>query len=110
MVEIHVRKDSQDRLSSFLATGHAGWDEDGKDVVCAAIATILQSAWRGLTDVAGIDVQGSREKGRLALVWPEGARDDAAARAIVATAALSIERIAQQYPENVRVIYKRDDG
>jgi hypothetical protein len=110
LVEIRIGRDSRDRLSSFFASGHAGWDDDGKDVVCAAIATILQSAWLGLTDIAGIDVRGSREKGRLALGWPESARDDTAARAIVATAALSVERIAAQYPENVRVIYARDDG
>lgn len=46
----------------------------------------------------------------MELAWPERARDDAAAQAIVATAALSVERIATQYPAHVRVIHERDDG
>jgi len=109
-VEVVVRRDSRNRLSSFFASGHAGWDDLDKDVVCAAVATILQSAWLGLEEVARVDVQGSKISGRLDLCWPETARDDAAVRAIVETAARSVERIAQQYPANVRVIVARDDG
>jgi uncharacterized protein len=111
LVEIIVRADSRDRLSSFLASGHAGWDDPGKDVVCAAVATILQSAWLGLSEVALVDVAGStRGNGRLELRWPESARDDVATRAILETAVRSVERIAQQYPGHVRVIRSRDDG
>jgi uncharacterized protein YsxB (DUF464 family) len=111
LVEIIVCEDGRDRPSSFLASGHAGWDEPGQDVVCAAVATILQSAWLGLSEVAHVDVAGStRGNGRLELRWPESAREDAAARAIVETAVRSVERIAHQYPDHVRVIRSRDDG
>jgi uncharacterized protein YsxB (DUF464 family) len=110
VVEVVVSKDSRNRLSSFSASGHADWDVLGKDVVCAAVATILQSAWLGLSEVAHVEVHGSRENGKLDLRWPESACDDATVRAIVETAALSVERIAHQYPENVRVFYRRDDG
>ena len=110
MVEIHIRKDSRDRLSSFFATGHSGWAESGEDVVCAAVSTVLQAAWLGLAEVANVEIDASREAGRLALAWPEGKRGDDVVRAIVATAALSVERIASQYPEHVRVIHERDDG
>jgi uncharacterized protein YsxB (DUF464 family) len=97
MIEVHVRKDGRNRLSSFLATGHAGWAESGADVVCAAVSTVLQAAWLGLS-------------GRMTLAWPELCRDSDAVHAIVATAALSVERIATQYPDHVRVIHERDDG
>jgi uncharacterized protein YsxB (DUF464 family) len=110
VVEVVFSNDSRNRLSSFSASGHAGWDVLGKDVVCAAVATILQSAWLGLSEVAHVEVTGSRENGRLDLCWPEAARDDVAVRAIVETAARSIDRIALQYPKNVRVFYRPDDG
>ncbi len=110
MVEIHLREDSRGRLSSFSASGHAGWEEDGRDVVCAAVSALLQSAWLGLCEVAHVEVEASRVKGNLELAWPEAARDDAAARAIVETAARSVERIAGQFPKNVRVIRERSDG
>ena len=110
MVEVRVRKDSRDRLSSFFASGHAGWAESGEDVVCAAVSAILQAAWLGLSDVAMVAVIATREDGRLELTWPVQSRADAAVAAIVGTAAISVERIASQYPDHVRVIHERDDG
>ncbi|MBD5655414.1 MAG: ribosomal-processing cysteine protease Prp [Candidatus Eremiobacteraeota bacterium] len=110
MVRVHIRKDSRERLSSFLATGHAGWADSGEDVVCAAVSTMLQTAWLGLSEIAKIDVRGSRGNGRLELKWPPERRDDPGVLAIVATAALAVERIAMQYPDHVGVVYERDDG
>ncbi len=110
MVEVRIREDSRGRLSSFFASGHAGWAESGEDIVCAAVSTLLQAAWLGLTEVAAVDIDGSRENGRLELAWPAPARDDIAAQAIAATVALSVERIATQYPDHLRVIHELEDG
>lgn len=110
MIEVRVREDSRRRLSSFLATGHAGWDEAGRDVVCAAVAALLQGALVGLKEVARVEVRSTRRKGRLDVRWPAPARDDAATQAIVETAVRSIEHIARQYPQSVVVIRERDDG
>jgi uncharacterized protein YsxB (DUF464 family) len=110
LVEVHVRRDSRDRLSSFCANGHAGWAESGDDVVCAAVSALLQAAWLGLAEVAKVEVKASREKGHLEVSWPEAARSDAAVEAIVNTASLSIERICSQYPDHVRLIVERRDG
>ena len=110
MVELHVRKDSRQRLSSFYATGHAGWAESGEDIVCAAVSAVLQAAWLGLAEVRRIDVVGNRSGSRLDLSWPTNARDDVGAQAIVATAVLSVERLAMQFPDHVRVFIETADG
>jgi uncharacterized protein YsxB (DUF464 family) len=110
LVEVRIRKDSRGRLSSFFTSGHTGSAAYGEDVVCAAVSALLQGAWFGLVEVAGVDVVGSKGEGRLELAWPKEARDDVAAQAIVATAAISVERIAEQNPAFVRVIHERDDG
>ena len=110
MIEVRIRRDSRERLSSFLANGHAGKADWGEDVVCAAVATLLQAAWLGLSEVTGVTVLGERESGRLSLGWPEVARDDPAVRAIVETVARSIETIARDEPDHVRVIHERSDG
>ena len=96
------RRDSRKRLSSVFAEGHAGWAEPGEDVVCAAASAILQAAWLGLAEHARGEVEGERTGGRLAMRWPEAARDRDDVRAIVATAELAIARIAQQFPKHVR--------
>jgi uncharacterized protein YsxB (DUF464 family) len=104
VVVVRIREDSRKRLSSFLAQGHAGWADSGSDVVCAAISTLLQAAWLGLHEYAGVSVEGSRRSaGELELRWPAAERERDDVRAIVTTAALSLERIALDYPHHVQV-------
>ena len=103
MVDVVFRRDSRQRLSALFASGHAGWADAGEDIVCAAVAAILQAAWLGLSDVAGVPVDAEKAEGTLSLRWPEGARDDAAVHAIAATAERSIEVLAGQYPAHVAV-------
>lgn len=98
-----MRRDSLQRLSSLFAYGHAGWADEGTDVVCAAVAAILQAARLGLSEVAHVPLEVSQEKGRLSLRWPEPARNDAAVAAIVGTAERAVEQIARQYPDHVRL-------
>jgi uncharacterized protein YsxB (DUF464 family) len=104
MVTVTFHEDSRGRLSSVVAAGHAGWADAGEDIVCAAASAILQAAWLGLTEHAHVTVAGERTSGRLVMRWPAESRDRDDVAAIVATAALSIEHIARQYPEHVRAV------
>ena len=104
MVEVRFRRDSRDRLSSVVSKGHAEQAEHGEDVVCAAVSALLQAAWVGLTDVAGVTVTGHRRSGDLLMRWPADARDREDVRAIVATAELAIEQIAKQYRGAIRCV------
>jgi len=102
VLKVTFRRDSRNRLSSLFAEGHAGWADAGQDVVCAAASAVLQAAWLGLAEHAHVAVEAERSGGRLALRWPAAARDREDVQAIVATAELSIDQIARQYPEHVR--------
>lgn len=90
------------------AKGHADWAELGRDVVCAAASTILQSTWLGLAEVAGIAVEGVRESGNFRMKWPQTEREVHAVHVLVTTADRSIFQLATQYPKNLR--YERRDG
>ncbi len=102
MVTVTFRRDSRNRLSSVFADGHAGWANSGEDIVCAAASAILQAALLGLTRVAGIDVTSDISEARLTMSWPASERDRADVNAIVATAELSMESLAHDFPEHVR--------
>jgi len=108
MLEITFYRDSEERLSGVYAHGHAEFDEHGDDIVCAAVSAILQSTRLGLEAYAHLIVDATQQSGEMQLRWPETARDDPSVRAIVSTAELSIERIAEQYPEHVRVTRESD--
>ncbi len=103
MVEVEFVEDSRGRLSSVFATGHAEFGEFPNDVVCAAVSAILQAAYAGLQDVAHLRFDGKRVPGRLEIPIPPGDRERADVRAIVQTAAISLEQLARQYPGHLRV-------
>lgn len=102
MVTVTFLEDGAGELSAVLADGHADWAASGEDVVCAAVSAILQAAWLGLMEHAGIAVDAERDAGRLALRLAATDRGRTDVRAIVGTARLAIDQIARQYPEHVR--------
>ena len=108
MLEVTFYRDGQDRLSSVFARGHADFGKYGEDIVCAAVSAILQALRLGLETYANLPLDTDQESGEFHLRWPESARDDPAVKAIVATAELSVERIAGQYPEHVKFTRERD--
>lgn len=103
MVDVRFTRDSRGRLSSVFATGHAEFGAFPDDVVCAAVSAILQAAYAGLQDVAKLQFDGKRISGELDIHIPETARDRADVGAILATAEISLEQLARQYPEHLRV-------
>jgi uncharacterized protein len=103
VVRVEIRRDGRQRLSSLFARGHAGWAESGSDIVCAAVSAIVQAGWLGIEQVANVALTAERDEDHVLLRWPEDARDDAALVAIVRTVELSVEALAQQYPEHVRL-------
>ena len=110
MLLVTFTKDSRNRLSSVFAEGHALAGDHGEDVVCAAVSAIVQAARLGLEAYAGIELDVHQESGDFSMRWPEANRDDEAVRAIVTTAELSIEQIARQYPEHVRLLRSSDES
>lgn len=47
-IEIEIFRDSSDFVIGFSAKGHAGTAQYGKDIVCAAVSTLTQTAALGL--------------------------------------------------------------
>ncbi len=41
MIEITIQKNEKGICNGFLVKGHAGYDEYGKDIVCAAVSVMV---------------------------------------------------------------------
>ncbi|HPI97623.1 MAG TPA: ribosomal-processing cysteine protease Prp [Synergistales bacterium] len=105
MVTIKIEyKGSQ--VFSISFSGHSGWDEHGKDIVCAAISTLLQTLVIGMEDVLGkaaihkeIDLQEDTPFARIWIPLPYGDKEEI----LVDTISRSLKEIARSYPENVEI-------
>ncbi len=104
MVTVIFHRDSRQRLFSVFGSGHVQIAETANEeysLVCAAVSAVLQAARLGLQAYAGVALDVVQEKGGLRLVVPEDRRGDESVKAILATAELSVEQIAKQFPQHV---------
>jgi uncharacterized protein YsxB (DUF464 family) len=109
VLDVTFYRDSRNRLSSFVSSGHVEFAETSSDeysLVCAAVSAILQAARLGLEAYVKIALDVEQKPGRMRVQWPDEARCDERVQAIAATAELSVEQIAKQYPRHVRVHHR----
>ena len=101
MISVTVtRKD--DSIREITVSGHAGYATHGKDVVCAAVSSIAQTALLGLMRYEDKVEYQREEDGYLRIVVPEG-KNHSIAQAIAETAVLGLKDIASGYGTFVKV-------
>ena len=56
MTKVQIFKQG-DSIVKVMANGHTGYGEEGEDIVCSALSSIIQTALMGLLQVAQISVK-----------------------------------------------------
>ena len=101
MISVTVTR-KNGRISELTVSGHAGYARRGKDVVCAAVSSIAQTALMGLLKYDGQVEYERREDGYLKIVVPneKNAEID---QAVMETAVLGLKDVASGYGTFVKV-------
>ncbi|MDR1515337.1 MAG: ribosomal-processing cysteine protease Prp [Synergistaceae bacterium] len=104
-------KHSAAGLRSISSAGHAGFADEGKDIVCAAVSTLMQALLVGLEDVLGLkDVKltSDAKKPEMTVEWTD---DGVSAQQIAFTVLLSLKGVADAYPGfvNVNEVFEEED-
>lgn len=89
--------DEGDRVI-FKAMGHCLYAPKGQDIVCAGISALLQAAEIGCCNFSA-STEVDKADGRLDIC----AEANQATRAILWTTKTAVKKIAEQYPECVKV-------
>ena len=102
--------DSLGRLTGFRVKGHAGYAEEGSDIVCSAISALTTTCVNALESVAGVqaEVRGG-EDGFLEARLPQGLTDMQMHDAQVLMGALhqGLSDLADGYPQYIRLSVRR---
>ncbi len=80
----------------LVAEGHANFDVEGKDVVCAAVSAILQSMGYLIVELGGSMF---KEKGYLEITWKE---NDCSLKTVEVLIE-SLKSIERRYPDHVKL-------
>lgn len=95
------------RFVAVECMGHSDYAEEGIDIVCAALSSVIQTAVLGLMQVVGIDVgyEVDEEKGYLKATVPSSATDEQAhdADVILKTAYLGASDLYEQFSDYINV-------
>lgn len=103
MTTIKLHRNKGDNITAFTAftvKGHAGFDLQGKDIVCAAVSAIVQTAVLGLQLELGEYCQKRMSDGWLQC---KIFKDNRTAEVIVSTMVVGLQEIERQYPGHVEI-------
>ena len=102
--------DSLGRFTGFHVKGHAGYAEEGSDIVCSAISVLTTTCVNALESVAGVqaEVRGGKD-GFLEARLPQGLTDMQMHDAQVLMGALhqGLSDLADGYPQYIRLSVRR---
>ncbi len=96
---------------SVQCKGHSGYAPEGKDIVCAALSAVIQTAVLGVFRVAGVkaDYHTDEDKGSLSLAL--GSMSEEKRRtcdAILETMLLGVKDLQEGYPAFIKLEVKDD--
>lgn len=100
MIDVFIRK-SGDHYTEWYVTGHAGYAERGKDIVCAAVSALtitLENAMGALADVPVVKKQYIREDPRIYLPVPSDKTD-----LLIEAYKIGVEGLQEAYPNYVQL-------
>jgi uncharacterized protein YsxB (DUF464 family) len=106
MINVNIGKDLAGNIKTFVVKGHAGYAEEGSDIVCSAISAIAYTAVGAIEELIGLKSFFKQKDGFMSCkldmeLSPEKRHD---AGIIMATAEIGFKQIEYAYPDYVKVL------
>lgn len=95
MIAVSVRKD---KIQIF---GHANYAEEGKDIVCAGVTALTQTLVKSIEDLTEDKIEYDISPGRADIKYGNLSEK---AKALVDSFFIGICMIADEFPDNVRIV------
>ncbi len=95
MIVVGVRKDG------ITVSGHAGYAETGRDIVCAGISALTQSLIKSIEDLTVDRIEYEISPGKVDIIYGDLSEE---ARTLVDSFFIGVCLIADEFPEYVRIM------
>ncbi|SHE35140.1 hypothetical protein SAMN02746089_00115 [Caldanaerobius fijiensis DSM 17918] len=108
MIEVVINRNCDGKILDFKVTGHAGYGEYGKDIVCAAVSAVVQTALLGVKELTRAHVEKSVAEGKIVFKIIEVSFEDRVKMdSILETMVLGLKDIAEGYGKYLKVEDRR---
>ena len=112
MINITIVKIKQN-VTPIEATGHSGYAEEGQDIVCAAISTLLENLINGLTEVVKIKPNYTIDESvpHLSVSLPKdlNANQMKECQILMKSTCLGVKNVADGYQKFIKIKEKQYD-
>lgn len=95
MIAVSVRKDG------IKIQGHAGYAENGKDIVCAGVTALTQTLIRSMENLTSDEIEYEISPGRADIHCGDLSEDS---KLLVDSFFLGVCMIANEFPDHVRIM------
>lgn len=107
MIKITLMRNGQGHISQFTVSGHAFYDDPGKDIVCAGVSAVTQGTVNAIEKLTGLvpEAEVSEKSGLLNVVTPrsEDEERNAKVQLLLEGMLVALDSIAQSYGKYVKI-------
>ena len=95
-----------ERITGFTVSGHSGYEERGKDIVCAYVTAVVTMAEATINDVCGAKakVRVGEDEARITLKLPKSCDEEETVQAVLAGMMLTLCSLRDDYPDYIEVL------
>lgn len=113
MIIAKIYKDNNNYIKKYTIKGHAEYDEHGKDIICAAISVLSQTALLSLVEVCGLKEESIKysideKTGFLDVNLPKNIEISILEKTqiVLNSLVVGINSVIESYPEYVTLEYR----
>ncbi len=106
MTTVEIYRDADKKIIEYKVYGHSGYAKVGKDIVCAAVSSIMQTAALGLGKVAKIEVKYTIKESYFECLLPQNldCHKREQADIILETMIIGVKSFEEQYRKYIRIV------
>ena len=95
-----------ERITGFTVSGHSGYEERGKDIVCAYVTAVVTMAEATINDVCGAKakVRVGEEDARITLMLPASCDEEETVQAVLSGLLVTLLSFKEDYPDYIEVV------
>lgn len=107
MIYVEINKNESGLITSFTMKGHAGYDESGKDLVCAGASAVSFGSLNAVMALTGIipDIDQGEDGGLLSCRVPDGLSEDKRdqVQLLLEGMIVSLKTIEEEYGQYIQI-------
>ena len=95
-----------ERITGFTVSGHSGYEDRGKDIVCAYVSAVVTMADATINDVCGAKakVRVGEDEARITLKLPKSCDEEDSIQAVLAGMMVTLIALQEDYSDFIEVL------